>query len=484
MPTGPPRAKSIELRLLGFMGVLVVLAALASAFYCFYQREAGRRELSHVRENLAADGILLPLASLVPPPSEAALANGQSFLASIEGLSVLDQTSPTVKYSTAMRHTAPGFAASAATDPIPVFDPSSATSPKSWEDFRLQLQSGARLITDTRVILQQPAALKSYYSSFRPGTASAQIQVFIAWLRADALLRLHNGNIPAALDDFNAIQQAAAVIGGSRTLTRNVLEIATWTYGLKGLVWEALQSPSLTVEDLRRLNKIVSDRDFVRDAILAMQVEAAMTPEAYQQIMESPSDELGAFFGGQPRWLLGSKPALAFRKALWQTSQADADQAKALSDWGEAIRQARPLLTTKNWPQTLAAEDALSKARATWRYPVAKSFTNLDLRAFLCTSVRAEMSRQLMVTAIALEHFRLKNAHYPDSLDQLVPTYLPALPIDWFDGLPLKYRPLPDRSYLLYSVDQNGLDDGGNDGQPDQTTSAGAARDLVWPRLQ
>jgi hypothetical protein len=61
---------------------------------------------------------------------------------------------------------------------------------------------------------------------------------------------------------------------------------------------------------------------------------------------------------------------------------------------------------------------------------------------------------------LALETFRAKTGAYPDSLGALVPSLLPELPLDPFTGGGLLYR-LEDKELLVYSVGDNGKDDGG-----------------------
>jgi hypothetical protein len=68
---------------------------------------------------------------------------------------------------------------------------------------------------------------------------------------------------------------------------------------------------------------------------------------------------------------------------------------------------------------------------------------------------------RLAQTAIALERFRSVNdAHYPDSLSELAPNYLPVVPMDPFDGQPLRYHKRA-AGYLLYSIGMDRKDDGG-----------------------
>jgi hypothetical protein len=76
------------------------------------------------------------------------------------------------------------------------------------------------------------------------------------------------------------------------------------------------------------------------------------------------------------------------------------------------------------------------------------------------SSDRAEQVQINLQAAVALALCRAETGRYPAKLDELVPRYLPAVPIDVFTGGPLIYRPEKD-GYLLYSVGVNGNDDGG-----------------------
>jgi len=62
--------------------------------------------------------------------------------------------------------------------------------------------------------------------------------------------------------------------------------------------------------------------------------------------------------------------------------------------------------------------------------------------------------------AVALERHRLANGKLPEALSELVPLYLDEVPTDPFDGKPLRYKKL-ENGYTVYSVGQDGADDGG-----------------------
>jgi hypothetical protein len=76
---------------------------------------------------------------------------------------------------------------------------------------------------------------------------------------------------------------------------------------------------------------------------------------------------------------------------------------------------------------------------------------------------RAEMvlaHRDGIGVAIAVELCRRKNGHYPESLDQLVPEYLPQIPADRITGDPVKYKLIQGKP-LIYSVGADRDDDAG-----------------------
>jgi hypothetical protein len=71
-----------------------------------------------------------------------------------------------------------------------------------------------------------------------------------------------------------------------------------------------------------------------------------------------------------------------------------------------------------------------------------------------------------MRTMIALERFRAAEGEYPQGLAELVPRYLPEVPVDPWSGKTLGYRrgvseEAPGWGYVLYSVAADGQDNGG-----------------------
>ncbi|MCI0629346.1 MAG: hypothetical protein L0Y44_01680 [Phycisphaerales bacterium] len=84
--------------------------------------------------------------------------------------------------------------------------------------------------------------------------------------------------------------------------------------------------------------------------------------------------------------------------------------------------------------------------------------------------------RDAALLAIALELHHRRHGHWPQSLTELAPALLPQVPVDRFDGQPIRYR-LIDGKPLIYSVGSDRDDDAGQppreaDGSPNNQSAA------------
>ncbi len=77
---------------------------------------------------------------------------------------------------------------------------------------------------------------------------------------------------------------------------------------------------------------------------------------------------------------------------------------------------------------------------------------------------------------LALRAFYLAENRLPERLEVLVPDYLPAVPLDPFDGRPLRYSP---RKRILYSVGSDLVDVSGS-----SAANEGAAKDPTEPTIR
>jgi hypothetical protein len=86
--------------------------------------------------------------------------------------------------------------------------------------------------------------------------------------------------------------------------------------------------------------------------------------------------------------------------------------------------------------------------------------------------------------AVAAEQFRIDHVRFPESLEELVPDYLVAIPIDPFDGQTLRIKPT-EQGIVIYSIDENLFDDGGEvTVTPQNNRTADVGLRLVRPELR
>jgi hypothetical protein len=141
-------------------------------------------------------------------------------------------------------------------------------------------------------------------------------------------------------------------------------------------------------------------------------------------------------------------------------------------------RKRRSVLSSLNdWKASAARDPAKTR-----NFDLARALTSND-EAFLRLTLRAQTEANMVECAIALERFHLAHHAYPANLAKLVPDFVPAIPVDCMDGHDLRYRLNLDGTYLLYSVGDDGVDNGG-DPTPKEGKNRGFfnGRDFVWPR--
>jgi len=125
-----------------------------------------------------------------------------------------------------------------------------------------------------------------------------------------------------------------------------------------------------------------------------------------------------------------------------------------------------------------AADRALERLAAdpwmSWRFLPIVVFTP-SLSQASAHGWIAMQRRDATLTALALELYRREHGEWPETLAELTPRLMPTVPVDQYDGQPLKYR-LIDGQPILYSVGADRKDDGGRvDSGP-----AGLRRATYW----
>lgn len=114
-------------------------------------------------------------------------------------------------------------------------------------------------------------------------------------------------------------------------------------------------------------------------------------------------------------------------------------------------------------PEHLEAFDAVQESAGNGRqrgiiayliWPIFARTFNID--------IRHQAHSRVTQAGIAVERYRLAEGRLPQSLEELVPGYIEAVPADPFDGRPLKYS-TPETGFVVYSIGDDLSDDGGSE---------------------
>jgi len=165
-------------------------------------------------------------------------------------------------------------------------------------------------------------------------------------------------------------------------------------------------------------------------------------------------------------------------RIAYKLTWIDADELFMLQSENQGVETARMLKNGCPWPEVNAAvtnlhfmlDHELGSKHGRRMIMSALAIPNF-LRVFEMTA-RTETMRRLAITAIAIQRYRLRNGKPPENLAALLPEFLSEVPIDPMSGKPFCYHANAAGNFVLYSVGEDGKDDGG---------SAGA--DILWPAV-
>jgi hypothetical protein len=184
--------------------------------------------------------------------------------------------------------------------------------------------------------------------------------------------------------------------------------------------------------------------------------------------------------------------ATQWDKFQWRWFWSYTDEVRGLQMWGVVIGGTQMLETNKSFPSVQSFVNT-NFVRLDFDsvkdnpYAIISQNAGSQLAA-IRKAANAEVARNVVITAIALKRYELRHHQFPATLDELTPDLLKVVPIDCMDGQPLRYRLKADGTFLLYSVGENGKDDGGDPSLEKGVTGSNfnwqnpKALDWVWPQ--
>ena len=272
--------------------------------------------------------------------------------------------------------------------------------------------------------------------------------------------------------------------------------------------WELLQSSNVSDGELGRLQSSWEGPEYVHAMENAFAMERAFDESEILKMRASSKYFNDLTQGGEEDvdWSAGWRDAvdslennskLACAKSMYRASWTYSDELGMLKKYGIILEMLRTVETNQFFfPAYTRMTNELGIYEAgepkDWLddFDLHRMFSGAAFdQEVISLTVEAEATRRLAIAAISLKRYQLKHGNYPASLANLEPQFVSPVPRDPIDGKPLRYRLMPDGSFLLYSIGENGKDDGGDGSLTIRTWrdmplrfAAPDALDWVWPQ--
>lgn len=365
-----------------------------------------------------------------------------------------------------------------------------------WSKVRTEMEAARADLDRIRdALLHPPPSRDITYGEDTSIPNQVAVRLAAQWLSGAILNDLHEGQLAEAQERLNTSIKLIHLYQDDLLLVTQMMRVAIANLELE-TTWSALQAPGWTETSLSELQHRWEEVHFLEKFAPSMAMERALRAKLFT---------LGRSKGIQAvrtRTVLGASPTQTWDANLkeffldhaWRILWSDADELyywQASQPGVEAVRRAvqhrsfqrlRTELTSTGYPTTPAA---LSRYDS-MRYQLTQLLQPNFMRAHEYV-VRAEAHRNLAVTAIAIQRYRLRHGAPPPNLAALVPEFLTSAPLDYMNGQPLRYRLEPNEDYCLYSVGLDGQDDGGDPHYiapwTRYTDTIWDGRDGVWPRF-
>ena len=324
-------------------------------------------------------------------------------------------------------------------------------------------------------------------------------------LGSRTVLELHDGNQAAAWTNLLAETRLVTAWEVEPVDITHLVRMACEGIAYNA-TWQALQSGGWTDEQLAQLQGEWEKVDFFKGlpetvafkracAVAMCQQERARTPvqdytfrELIRETIRYPMSILSEF---NQYW----------RQSGYRQHGSYVDEKDLLLFYYDREVELRTAVQAPTWAQMRGLPGVTSTASFRSNYK-SRMQAMMDLHQIRAQAQRAgdsllgraaevEARRRMLITALALERYRVRHGAYPPALAGLVPEFLTAVPVDFMDGQPLRYRLSDDGHFVLYSVGKDCVDNGGKMRsrearmralQESRTSHAAPEADIVWPR--
>lgn len=318
------------------------------------------------------------------------------------------------------------------------------------------------------------------------------------------MVEMHDGDTAAAWTNLLALTRMVTAIKPTPINVEHLVRFACLNIAFNS-IWQALQTNTWSDAQLAQLQEEWEHLNLFEDLPETAAFRRAGAVAMCRSLLKEPFEfQLVDTFKEFTRSPRSGWTMLKFK---WQECQYRIrgcwlDQSALLIHFRDREIEIRNAIRASTWRQMQVMPGVTNFVFFESKFRGARIQTMLNLQelnmaffrggsSFLGRAAEAEARRRILITALALERYRVKHGTYPASLQALTPDYLSVLLPDFINGEPLQYNRGSDDRFVLYSP---GIDDVDNGGQMRQLTRherlpTGGINfipiqsvDLVWPR--
>jgi hypothetical protein len=262
----------------------------------------------------------------------------------------------------------------------------------------------------------------------------------------DAVLRAHDEDADGAMESCRGILATARSIGDEFCLIAALIRLAVQSLAINGLerVLAQTEPSAPQLEAMQHLLAKEIDAPILWSAIRGERGLINGMVDGLEKGTIKLSALTGPGGGSIETWLIDQLPVIAMH-----------GRADALRLMNQSVAAAK-LPAEKQQQAFDETEDAMRSSTG-----IAKQILPAS-RKVSEAYLRQQANLRCAHAAIAAERYRIKHRRWPGSLDALCEEgLLPAVPLDPFDGLPLRFKSLRD-GIAIYSIGFDRVDNDGN----------------------
>ncbi len=473
----------LSAKLFLWVAVFAVLGVIA--LWLEHERAAAATRAFKAR--LEAKGERLSYTNHIPPMPPAASNGAPDFVHAASALTSLKADF----FPQRMRLVAPGRARVSWREAVLPTD----REPDAWPAVAAHVEENRSELAALHAALERPVMVhklefEKTYAMLLPHLQ--RMKGAVNTLSCAVIYDLHEGNRSSAFTNL----LAGIRVGGrlqEPLMISQLVRIACGTIMI-WTSWEALQEPGWTEPELASLQGAWEEFELLTGFTGSLNMERAMGVtmpamcrtnfQLYRDLLGATSSSVGSVFDDPSK--AGEVASVMWTRLTWPAWTSYADERSMLERHQVRLDGARLFAATNSY--ALVKSSVTAAIAAQGDPPRGHIMSRMLIPAFEGYFKKVaihEASRQLVATAIALHRHKLRHGRFPETLSALVPEFMKSEPRDFMDGQPLRYRLLPDGQFLLWSIGDDLVDDGGDGAMPSSIKPNARiwtqGLDLVWP---